>query len=78
MGCCYCDGKNIAYDKTAFDTCGHYLPIFGNGTVPSAAQCYHDYAADPNHPGLVDNYPTPDPYTCEPDETAAPTDAPFF
>jgi hypothetical protein len=63
-GCCYCDGKNVAYDKTKFDTCGHYLPIFGPGTVPSQAACYSEYALNPDHPGLVDNFPKEVLYEC--------------
>jgi len=67
-GCCYCNGKDIAYDKKSRDTCGHYLPIFGPETVPSQSACYHDYVTNPDHPGLVNKFPEPSPFTCEPDE----------
>ena len=62
------NGKDIAYDKKSRDTCGHYLPIFGPETVPSQSACYHDYVTNPDHPGLVNKFPEPSPFTCEPDE----------
>ena len=63
-GCCYCNGKNIAYDKSKKDTCGQYLPIFGIGVVPSQEACYEDYVNNPDHPGLLSNFPKKPTYQC--------------
>jgi hypothetical protein len=44
--CCYCFGKNIAFDKNSFDDCGNYLPIFGEGVLPdqvSMAMSFIDF-----------------------------------
>jgi len=60
--CCYCDGKNIAWDKTKYDRCGNYLPIYGPGTVPSQYECYNQYALKE---GLVNNFPEPKEYECK-------------
>jgi len=64
VSCCYCKGKNIAYDTSATDSCGHYLPIFGLGTIPSQAICYEDYILDPDHPDLINSFPQKDEYIC--------------
>ncbi len=60
---CYCDGHNIAYDKTKFDQCGYYLPIFGIGVLPGQYESYANAAdADTcgsNTNGLVNNFPEP-------------------
>lgn len=61
---CYCDGHNIAYDKTKFDQCGYYLPIFGEGVLlPSQYESYKDYA---KKNGLDNAYPAPATTMCKP------------
>ena len=59
---CYCDGHNIAYDKTKFDQCGYYLPIFGEGVLPSQYESYKDYAKEN---GLDNAYPAPATTMCK-------------
>jgi len=63
VGCCYCDGKNIAYDTKHFDSCGNYLPIFGEDVVPDQYSCYNDYA---KANGLENAFPQPKDYHCVP------------
>jgi hypothetical protein len=60
---CYCDGHNIAYDKAKFDQCGYYLPIFGEGVLPSQYESYKDYAKEN---GLDNAYPAPITKMCKP------------
>jgi len=38
--CCYCNGKNIAYDTKHVDSCGNYLPIYGEGVLPDQVSIY--------------------------------------
>jgi len=40
VNCCYCNGKNIAYDTKHFDSCGNYLPIYGEGVLPDQVSIY--------------------------------------
>jgi len=66
---CYCDQEandgrgGMAFDKTKFDNCGFYLPLYGPGVGGGQAAAYQGYAKSN---GLKDFFPEPKPQ-CVPD-----------